>query len=437
MDQDSVDIELVATAFEGPPNKHSVYALSLYFTQKCVEEGLGKSTADGIHGAFANYWDHLPDSGRKYAGDYLFNAETGKVSGNPARALEIPSFLKCIKNIAWVKGAAANRHHAEATTIEDMRMSPQETGGRTEELGRVTVHASSRPNTSLLVLGLHFLDAEFETCQIQMRDITEGIGASPHKLPLLRVFLDNRKGWQLNQGYDGPSESLTYEIYEQKDMPEIDMFSHVHHLINKFSAAALIKKFFTMHCLRRGGSQYRFMFAPLGKRWSLTIIRWWGGWAEGEHAYDVENSPCALGRSTVLRPKVLFHQPSTNGARHLVWVAPSRHAPRLLSNTLRLLAEAVAAVWKNHGGFQHPALLIPPPRRILFRVRAVHDCMARVVEACAGSYINEPPFRCGYWLALRVAQVGFGAMQTWDKASPLHSDVVLELQNLGNTRRAL
>ncbi|KAJ7768781.1 hypothetical protein B0H14DRAFT_2632859 [Mycena olivaceomarginata] len=70
-----------------------------------------------------NYWDHLPDSGRKYAGDYLFNAETGKVSGNPARALEIPSFLKCIKNIAWVKGAAANRHHAEATTIEDMRMS--------------------------------------------------------------------------------------------------------------------------------------------------------------------------------------------------------------------------------------------------------------------------------------------------------------------------
>lgn len=54
-------------------------------------------------------------------------------------------------------------------------------------------------------------------------------------------------------------------------------------LINEFAAAALINKFFTTHCLRRGGSQYRFMFAPLGKRWSLTIIRWWGGWAEGEH----------------------------------------------------------------------------------------------------------------------------------------------------------
>ena len=39
----------------------------------------------------------------------------------------------------------------------------------------------------------------------------------------------------------------------------------------------------TTHCFRRGGSQYRFMCAPLGKRWSLAAIRWWGGWAEGEH----------------------------------------------------------------------------------------------------------------------------------------------------------
>jgi hypothetical protein len=39
----------------------------------------------------------------------------------------------------------------------------------------------------------------------------------------------------------------------------------------------------TTHCFRRGGAQYRFMYAPVGKRWSLATIRWWGGWAEGEH----------------------------------------------------------------------------------------------------------------------------------------------------------
>lgn len=36
------------------------------------------------------------------------------------------------------------------------------------------------------------------------------------------------------------------------------------------------------HCFRRGGAQYRFMFAPFGERWTLACIRWWGGWAPGE-----------------------------------------------------------------------------------------------------------------------------------------------------------
>ncbi|KAF8207109.1 hypothetical protein K438DRAFT_1917558 [Mycena galopus ATCC 62051] len=331
---ESIDVELLAVALEGPPNKHSVYALSLYLTQKCVEEGLGKSTADGIHGAFANYWDHLPDSGGKYAGQYLFDEETGKVSGNPARAVEIQSFMKCIKNKARVKGAAATRQHAEATTVEDMRAMMQfslskcpnkkveDVPQTADDLLLVIRHGQTR---AFLSTGYTLWTRNFETCQIQMRDITEGTGPSPYNLPILSIFLDNRKGWQLKQGYDGPLESLTYEIYEQKDAPEIDMFSHVHRWlklyrrllgrdfegddylfplvstnglihakkpmthdtaqdrINEFAAAALIKKFFTTHCLRRGGSQYRFMFAPLGKRWSLTIIRWWGGWAEGEH----------------------------------------------------------------------------------------------------------------------------------------------------------
>ena len=40
---------------------------------------------------------------------------------------------------------------------------------------------------------------------------------------------------------------------------------------------------FSTHCFRRGGAQYRFMYAPVGKRWSLAVVRWWGGWAEGEN----------------------------------------------------------------------------------------------------------------------------------------------------------
>ncbi|KAF8532258.1 hypothetical protein JB92DRAFT_2689090, partial [Gautieria morchelliformis] len=39
----------------------------------------------------------------------------------------------------------------------------------------------------------------------------------------------------------------------------------------------------TTHCFRQGGAQYRFMHAPVGKRWSLATICWWGGWAEDKH----------------------------------------------------------------------------------------------------------------------------------------------------------
>ncbi|KAK7059511.1 hypothetical protein R3P38DRAFT_2758932 [Favolaschia claudopus] len=65
---------------------------------------------------------------------------------------------------------------------------------------------------------------------------------------------------------------------------------HAQELINKFALGAKINKTFTTHCLRRGGSQYRFMFAPIGKRWSLSIIRWWGGWAVGEQSFMGEHN---------------------------------------------------------------------------------------------------------------------------------------------------
>jgi hypothetical protein len=37
---------------------------------------------------------------------------------------------------------------------------------------------------------------------------------------------------------------------------------------------------FTTHCFRRGGAQYRFMWAKW--KWSLKAIKWWGGWSSSE-----------------------------------------------------------------------------------------------------------------------------------------------------------
>lgn len=38
---------------------------------------------------------------------------------------------------------------------------------------------------------------------------------------------------------------------------------------------------YSTHCLRRGGAQYRFMFAPRN-RMTLTDLKLWGGWAQND-----------------------------------------------------------------------------------------------------------------------------------------------------------
>ncbi|KAL0960983.1 hypothetical protein HGRIS_005980 [Hohenbuehelia grisea] len=70
-----------------------------------------------------------------------------------------------------------------------------------------------------------------------------------------------------------PGEHVTHDIVQK--------------WINEFTSNARLCEGqggnFSTHCFRRGGAQYQFMFAPVGQRWTLKRVRWWGGWAEGEH----------------------------------------------------------------------------------------------------------------------------------------------------------
>lgn len=51
---------------------------------------------------------------------------------------------------------------------------------------------------------------------------------------------------------------------------------------------------FTTHCFRRGGAQYRFMWAK--RKWSLKAVKWWGGWSSSENV----SSSCLFLRLTLL-----------------------------------------------------------------------------------------------------------------------------------------
>ncbi|EDQ99570.1 uncharacterized protein LACBIDRAFT_316329 [Laccaria bicolor S238N-H82] len=320
-------------AFDKPPNKYSVMAIEMFIVQKCFMQKLGKDTGYGIQGAFARYWDTM--DGDKYAGNYQFDDKTGEVKGCPARAPAVMAVLHAVKVRAAEKGHAAVRNHAEAITIEEVKKI-MEWSEKTcpddlltlpvEDLETLMFHAEHALMRAFISSAFTLWTRCFELLTLQYRDIkNDCVGPAPYYIPHFKVVLENRKGWQHAKGYDGPWTGNIYDIYRQ-DIPAIDMNSHLpkwcaylqklqpnrkveaddylfpyiapnglihpkcdmsydllQGLLTKFAAAAGLEKHYMTHCFRRGGAQYRFMFAPIGKRWPLSWIRWWGGWAIGEH----------------------------------------------------------------------------------------------------------------------------------------------------------
>jgi hypothetical protein len=56
---EDISIDDFAVAFKNPPNRYSAQALEAFLVQKCIVEGLGVATKDGIHAAFKRFWDDM------------------------------------------------------------------------------------------------------------------------------------------------------------------------------------------------------------------------------------------------------------------------------------------------------------------------------------------------------------------------------------------
>ncbi|KAF6755019.1 hypothetical protein DFP72DRAFT_812044 [Ephemerocybe angulata] len=332
--KDHIPNDELAHALDKVPNCWSYYVLQLYIGQKCCtgEKKCGKSTADSIYSAWVKEW--TKSSSRGYGGDYHCDSKTGKVTGCPAKAYEVKQLVKSVKARAAKRGEGTERHHAEAITIEDMQSTMR--WSQTVCLDSLLENPPLGNPDILAVLDKHGLfrafsttaftmfTRNFETCNMRFGDLDfTGRGPGPRYRPFIGVELSERKGWQKAAGNDGVVDQ-TYEIYEQPDHREIDMFTHlprwlrylslrlgrplvfgdyifpyiapngvvhpntpvsydtVQNLLQEFVSGAGLNKVLTTHCFRRGGAQYRFMYAPVTERWSLNAIQWWGGWAVGE-----------------------------------------------------------------------------------------------------------------------------------------------------------
>ncbi|KZT23167.1 hypothetical protein NEOLEDRAFT_1070129, partial [Neolentinus lepideus HHB14362 ss-1] len=328
-------------ALDGPPVKCTPTVIAMYLVHKCFERDLKNATAVQIHAALIREYDQM--DGDTYRGPWQYNEARKMWTGNPVRSAEVADVMASIKHKDGIDGG--DRKHSLAMTkgcVEQLyawstAMSPPEKVARLPEDGtRVysqAVHLRFRARASLGFViwtrrALHTCIGTLQYKHLEFND-EHRKGGTPLDPPHFEVNLKNRKNWQRKQDKNQSVSSLghNYKIYPMVDTPAIDLYTnmlnwldfyelllsrplqpddyifpfigpdckvHPHRALssdlvqkelNDFACLAKLRGAgsFTTHCYRRGGAQYRFMFAPIGERWTLARIRWWGGWAEKEH----------------------------------------------------------------------------------------------------------------------------------------------------------
>ncbi|KIM35710.1 hypothetical protein M413DRAFT_55263, partial [Hebeloma cylindrosporum] len=323
-----------ACALDHIPNHFSPTALTMYITYKCIHQNLKSGTGDSIHAAFKHMWDQA--SGGLYRGKWCFNEAKQLWEGNPIESAEVADLTKALRNKGGAQGGdrthsvTMSKQHMEKIFAWSERICPS---------GSAPASNLEERKLKMKHLGFHGFSSSawtvwsrcFELVKLQKKKLTmdqenpSAFGLMYHALQLI-----DRKGWQGKMGeqeldllsnifhlYDRPdlgacnayrwlNEWISFledEIYKRPLDPDDYIFpamgvngivhprelmSHetVQKYIDEFTYSAGIAQAtagrFSTHCFRRGGAQYYFMFAPVGKRWSLRKVRWWGGWAEGE-----------------------------------------------------------------------------------------------------------------------------------------------------------
>ncbi|KAG1727584.1 uncharacterized protein EDB91DRAFT_1253846 [Suillus paluster] len=320
-----VDIDAYSHAFNNTPNRYSASMLELFLVQKGLMEARSLSTM----------WEELPREDLPRAVPLQFSDRV--VTGNPAQSAAMQDMMEVLKNNEGAEGGS--RNHASAMTIEDMWKSALDMDNVILAQKHLVIRAFAttgfmiwtrcihqRGSAKTNYIGHLIPHRNVKLTKIRRKDIVWNCqGRPPYDIPYDLVSLLNHKGWQRKGETDGALDGHEYEIYPQQQTPEICMFTHLRAWVNflekvllrwplepdefifarvgansvvyasnELSYDGVMKMLawmckevgltarYTTHCFQRGGARYQFMFTPLGQRWSLATIRWWGAWAEGK-----------------------------------------------------------------------------------------------------------------------------------------------------------
>ncbi|KAF5365299.1 hypothetical protein D9758_005473 [Tetrapyrgos nigripes] len=374
----------------------------------------------------------------KYRGQWREDREMHEWVGNPMTSARVTDMLAACKN----KDGEAEKNQSRAMTMDDMmtifnwswRTCPDSAPVTTmEELHTKTEHLLMR---AFMSAGFTLWTRDCRNCEtstLKAKDVEWNPDSRPNAPPgdpaAINIQLRERKGWQRKQS-KGQTQvnGHLFRIPDQPQTPAIDLKQRLTawkdhlemHLLKRplesedylFPSIASNRKSqrveftipvspettkkmvnqyaesvglpgagkYTTHCFRRGGAQYRFMYAPPGQRWTLAMVKWWGGWSPNErhntlvrylldelHTYEQDHSdalfPIDLVRGKSYLGEAAEQAPlKTSEARTLITGVVSNVVNNLESRVKALIYPLYPYPIEHSGSFPcmpYPGILYP------------------------------------------------------------------------------
>ncbi|KAG1770851.1 hypothetical protein EV702DRAFT_1270992 [Suillus placidus] len=412
-------------AFGCMPNRCSDKALALFMSLKGFHENLSKNTVESIRAAFKKLWEQA--DGGTFCGKWSFNEARQRWEGNPANSAEVYDVMASVKHKASAEGGDRTHSMAMTKDFMDRMLRWHKATCPLEIVLQAVqlVMSGTLPSQVQLTLEMRTqltrhleqvtFDAGawtlwsrcFELVKLQRKDIAldtilldtvmkKYLAHKPLTLSnsntYFEIFLLNRKGWQkkvdkgiceadlsfiwillwikwlefFHYGHAlGPNDFIFPSMGANGIMQPGQPLSHdtVQKWIDEATTGAGILGCFSTHCFRRGGAQYWFMFALVGQRWSLAMVRWWGRWADGEqrntlicylldklHTYETDYSDALApfsreAESSLMGEQALMRPASTEELRmvHASVTADVNHLQVNINDLLRSLTSMVQA----------------------------------------------------------------------------------------------
>ncbi|KAJ7221991.1 hypothetical protein C8J57DRAFT_1253744 [Mycena rebaudengoi] len=279
---DRLDAEISADAFDAI-TEATPLALRAFTAYKCEHLKRGFSTAEGVRSAFKDYFERVLGCQGEF---WKYNGHTKKWEGNPVFESGYKTYYESLKN-------RANR---TATTTQALPMLPADlklimSYLDTEEAAeyfsltrRLYFKAFATTAFGLWTRNDEIINLQFKDIKFDLRSSKTGIAYHEFSLTFRKTNNDPTKAQIRGEPTSRTGfEALMDDIVERSNIME-DRNGK-----------------FTTHCFRRGGAQYRFMWAD--RKWSLKAVKWWAGWSSSENTFmgEDDDPQAAVSKSDLVK----------------------------------------------------------------------------------------------------------------------------------------